>query len=59
MEPVDEEELEEGWEYVGDGPAEIIWQGNEITVKKSRKKVRKTVSGSVETIQVGRKPCNN
>lgn len=41
-----EEELEEGWEYVEDGPAEIIWQGNEIIVKKPRKKVRKGTHSS-------------
>lgn len=29
------------WEYVEDGPAEIIWQGNEIIVKKKRVKVPK------------------
>ncbi|KAL2460601.1 Zinc finger CCCH domain-containing protein 5 [Abeliophyllum distichum] len=29
---------EDGWEYVEEGPPEIIWQGNEIIVKK--KKVR-------------------
>lgn len=27
------------WEYVEEGPAEIIWQGNEIIVKKKRVKV--------------------
>ncbi|XP_008786457.2 zinc finger CCCH domain-containing protein 16 [Phoenix dactylifera] len=37
------DELEEGdeWEYVEEGPAEIIWQGNEITVKKKRVRVAK------------------
>ncbi|KAK4747571.1 hypothetical protein SAY87_014157 [Trapa incisa] len=29
------------WENVEEGPAEIIWQGNEITVKKKRVKVPK------------------
>lgn len=29
-----------------DGPAEIIWQGNEIIVKKPRKKVRKGTHSS-------------
>lgn len=24
--------LEEGWEYLEDGPAEILWQGNVILV---------------------------
>jgi len=48
-----EDDLEEGWEYVEDGPAEIIWQGNEIIVKKPRKKVRKgTHSGTPLAIEV-------
>ncbi|CAI0376767.1 unnamed protein product [Linum tenue] len=29
------------WEYVEEGPAEIIWQGNEIIVKKKRVRVPK------------------
>lgn len=35
--------MEEGdeWEYVEEGPAEIIWQGNEIIVKKKRVRVAK------------------
>ncbi|XP_051146986.1 zinc finger CCCH domain-containing protein 5 [Andrographis paniculata] len=35
------EEDENGWEYVEDGPPEIIWQGNEIIVKKKRIRVKK------------------
>ncbi|GJM85266.1 hypothetical protein PR202_ga01701 [Eleusine coracana subsp. coracana] len=31
------------WDYVEDGPAEIIWQGNEIIVKKKKVKVPKGV----------------
>ncbi|KAK9287468.1 hypothetical protein L1049_015889 [Liquidambar formosana] len=41
----DEVEMEnkegDDWEYVEDGPAEIIWQGNEIIVKKKRVRVPK------------------
>lgn len=37
----DESEGDGEWEYVEDGPAEIIWQGNEITVKKKKVKVPK------------------
>ncbi len=37
-----EKEDEDGWEYVEDGPAEIIWQGNEIIVKKAKRKVLKS-----------------
>lgn len=29
------------WEYVEEGPAEIIWQGNEITVRKKKVRVPK------------------
>jgi hypothetical protein len=38
-----ETELGEGddWEYVEEGPAEIIWQGNEIIVKKKKVRVPK------------------
>ncbi|KAL5711922.1 [pyruvate dehydrogenase (acetyl-transferring)] kinase [Ranunculus cassubicifolius] len=38
----DDEDGEDGdWEYVEEGPAEIIWQGNEIIVKKKKVKVPK------------------
>jgi hypothetical protein len=37
------------WEYVEDGPAEIIWKGNEIIVKKKKVKVPK---GSKEKLPV-------
>lgn len=29
------------WEYVEEGPPEIIWQGNEIIVKKNKVRVKK------------------
>lgn len=29
------------WEYREEGPPEIIWQGNEIIVKKNRVRVKK------------------
>ncbi|KAA8536620.1 hypothetical protein F0562_029098 [Nyssa sinensis] len=32
---------DEDWEYVEEGPPEIIWQGNEIIVKKKRVRVKK------------------
>ncbi|XP_059637743.1 zinc finger CCCH domain-containing protein 5 [Cornus florida] len=32
---------DEDWEYVEERPPEIIWQGNEIIVKKNRVKVKK------------------
>jgi len=37
------------WEYVEDGPAEIIWKGSEIIVKKKKVKVPK---GSKEKLPV-------
>ena len=36
-----ESEEDGEWEYIEDGPAEIIWQGNEIIVKKKKVKVPK------------------
>ncbi|XP_034198573.1 zinc finger CCCH domain-containing protein 5 isoform X3 [Prunus dulcis] len=55
MKPLEEEELSrkqqvenendgnevDDWDYIEEGPAEIIWQGNEIIVKKKRIKVPK------------------
>lgn len=32
------------WEYVEEGPAEIIWQGNEIIIKKKKVRVPKKES---------------
>lgn len=32
---------DEEWEYVEEGPPEIIWQGNEIIVKKNKVRVKK------------------
>ncbi|KAK3037763.1 hypothetical protein RJ639_031134 [Escallonia herrerae] len=32
---------DDGWEYVEEGPPEIIWRGNEIIVKKNRVRVKK------------------
>lgn len=32
---------DDDWEYVEEGPAEIIWQGNEIIVRKKRVRVPK------------------
>lgn len=32
---------DDGWEYVEEGPAEIIWKGNEIIVKKKKVRVPK------------------
>ena len=37
----DQEEMDDDWEYVEEGPAEIIWQGNEIIVRKKKVRVPK------------------
>ncbi|WVZ75007.1 hypothetical protein U9M48_023112 [Paspalum notatum var. saurae] len=44
-----ESEQDGEWEYVEDGPAEIIWKGNEIIVKKKKVKVPK---GSKEKLPI-------
>ena len=53
MQPKDDQgnqsEEDSEWEYVEDGPAEIIWKGNEIIVKKKKVKVPK---GSKEKLPV-------
>ncbi|XP_022721316.1 zinc finger CCCH domain-containing protein 5-like [Durio zibethinus] len=36
-----QEEMGDDWEYVEEGPAEIIWQGNEIIVRKKKVRVPK------------------
>ncbi|GLT34117.1 hypothetical protein SLA2020_086580 [Shorea laevis] len=36
-----EDEDDDDWEYVEEGPAEIIWQGNEIIVRKKKVRVPK------------------
>lgn len=38
---LDNEVDDDGWEYVEEGPSEIIWQGNEIIVKKKKSRVKK------------------
>lgn len=32
---------DDDWEYIEEGPAEIIWKGNEIIVKKKKIRVPK------------------
>ncbi|KAG9135502.1 hypothetical protein Leryth_007250 [Lithospermum erythrorhizon] len=36
-----ENDEEDDWEYVEEGPPEIIWKGNEIIVKKNKVRVKK------------------
>lgn len=42
---------ESAWEYVEEGPAEIIWEGNEIIVRKQKVKVLKAHCKKVEATE--------
>ncbi|KAH9603113.1 hypothetical protein KSS87_002687 [Heliosperma pusillum] len=57
----DEHEGNEGedWEYVEEGPAEIIWKGNEIIVKKKKVKVPKKVPTLEKENQDSERPISN
>lgn len=46
------------WEYVEEGPAEIIWKGNEIIVKKKRVKVPKRLDQEVSPLLVSHYPLS-
>ncbi|CAM0945649.1 unnamed protein product [Alopecurus aequalis] len=52
------ESEDEEWDYVEDGPAEIIWQGNEITVKKKMIKVPKKANDKLLS-QEEERPTSN
>ncbi|XP_059446277.1 zinc finger CCCH domain-containing protein 5 isoform X1 [Corylus avellana] len=56
-----ETELGEGddWEYVEEGPAEIIWQGNEITVKKKKVRVPKRGANQQSGKENADRPTSN
>ncbi|CAH9107599.1 unnamed protein product [Cuscuta epithymum] len=53
-----EENDNEEWEYVEDGPPEIIWQGNEIIVKKNKVRVKKQAVEHL-AIKEGPRPTSN
>ncbi|CAL5021445.1 unnamed protein product [Urochloa decumbens] len=53
-----ESEEDGEWEYIEDGPAEIIWQGNEIIVKKKKVKVPKGIKEK-PSIQEEDRPTSN
>lgn len=38
---------EDGWEYVEEGPPEIIWKGNEIIVQKKKVRVKKNTDQQI------------
>ncbi|XP_020672524.1 zinc finger CCCH domain-containing protein 5 isoform X1 [Dendrobium catenatum] len=46
-------------EYVDEGPAEIIWQGNEIIVKKRRVKVAKKIVEQIPDKEDDDRPTSN
>ncbi|XP_050209873.1 zinc finger CCCH domain-containing protein 5 isoform X2 [Mercurialis annua] len=50
---------EDEWEYVEEGPAEIIWQGNEIIFKKKKVKVPKKKSEDQQTRHEDDRPTSN
>ncbi|KAL2610211.1 hypothetical protein R1flu_028784 [Riccia fluitans] len=54
-----QQDEEEDWRYVDDdGPAEIIWQGNEIIVKKKRVRVQVEKAES-QPAQITERPTSN
>ncbi|XP_010252404.1 PREDICTED: zinc finger CCCH domain-containing protein 5 [Nelumbo nucifera] len=54
-----EEDDDNAWDYVEEGPAEIIWQGNEIIVKKKRVKVPKKNVDEKPKIEGADRPTSN
>ncbi|KAL3515765.1 hypothetical protein ACH5RR_022667 [Cinchona calisaya] len=50
---------EEEWEYVEEGPPEIIWQGNEIIVKKNKVRVRKKDADEQKWKEDPNRPISN
>ncbi|KAM7482007.1 hypothetical protein LguiB_006590 [Lonicera macranthoides] len=50
---------DDDWEYVEEGPPEIIWQGNEIIVKKKRVKVKKKIVDDQPNKEDADRPISN
>ncbi|KDP42501.1 hypothetical protein JCGZ_00298 [Jatropha curcas] len=50
---------DDDWEYVEEGPAEIIWQGNEIIVRKKKVKVPKKKADQQCTNENSDRPTSN
>lgn len=44
---------DDDWEYVEEGPAEIIWQGNEIIIRKKKIRVLKKDANHLSGKEVG------
>ncbi|RRT52353.1 hypothetical protein BHE74_00035303 [Ensete ventricosum] len=49
---VNEVDGDDEWDYIEEGPAEIIWQGNEIIVKKKRVRVAKKNANKQQSEEV-------
>ncbi|XP_021731437.1 zinc finger CCCH domain-containing protein 5-like isoform X1 [Chenopodium quinoa] len=50
---------DDDWEYIEEGPAEIIWIGNEIIVKKKKIRVPKKASEILKENQESERPISN
>ncbi|KAF3659610.1 Zinc finger CCCH domain-containing protein 5 [Capsicum annuum] len=55
----DESDGDDKWEYVEDGPPEIIWQGNEIIVKRNKVKVKRKDPDPVILKEDPNRPTSN
>ncbi|CAL9184323.1 unnamed protein product [Musa hybrid cultivar] len=56
---VNEEDGDDEWDYIEEGPAEIIWQGNEIIVKKKRVRVAKKNANKQQSEEDDNRPTSN
>ncbi|GKV46721.1 hypothetical protein SLEP1_g53695 [Rubroshorea leprosula] len=54
-----ENEDDDDWEYVEEGPAEIIWQGNEIIVRKKKVRVPKKHVDQTSKQELVDRPTSN
>ncbi|XVE91021.1 hypothetical protein DITRI_Ditri20bG0122600 [Diplodiscus trichospermus] len=54
-----QEEMDDDYEYVEEGPAEIIWQGNEIIVRKKKVRVPKGEANQNSKEEVADRPTSN
>ncbi|XP_022714625.1 zinc finger CCCH domain-containing protein 5-like [Durio zibethinus] len=55
----EQEEMGDDWEYVEEGPAEIIWQGNEIFVRKKKVMVPKGEANEKSKEEDADRPTSN
>ncbi|GMI78598.1 hypothetical protein HRI_001529100 [Hibiscus trionum] len=54
-----QKEMDDDWEYVEEGPAEIIWQGNEIIIRKKKVRVPKGEANQKSTPEDADRPTSN